>query len=261
MVLLVWKCSASELKVRWLIGMNFTKTLYEYWQNRKNRMLLEGKISWLSHDKIERQSILCSMIDAKKYVKGNVLDVGCGNKPYEPIFHNIVDDYIGLDFNRGFWARKNDVCGSSLVLPFRHNSFDTLISTQVLNEVPEPKEMLSQIYYVLNEGGHLILTVPMTWGLHNDPYDYYRFTTYGLRYLAESTGFKVVYIRARTGFWGMIGQRLSCYFMNVNGPPRNAVDTILRSCFCATIQLFYSFLDNVQRNERETLGYVLVAKK
>jgi len=121
-------------------------------------------------------------------------------------FFDVVEEYIGLDLPPYISANKSknqaDVYGSALNLPFKSESFDTVLSTQVLEHVPEPKKMLEEVYRVLKNGGCLILTAPMIWGLHEIPNDYYRYTEYGLRYLAESIGFKVVYIGTQTGFWG-----------------------------------------------------------
>ncbi len=184
-----------------------------YWKQRTRNLLLKGKISFLNPYKIANQGVLDSLIKAKKYTCGNILDMGCGSKPYSDIYSNINGKYTGIDLPVSESANKEekkaDVHGSVLELPFKSNSFDTVISLQVLEHVPEPQKMLKEAYRVLKKNGHLILTAPMTWGLHEVPHDYHRYTEYGLRYLAESMEFEIIYIKETCGFWGMFGERLS----------------------------------------------------
>ena len=75
-----------------------------------------------------------------------------------------------------------------------------------------PEDVFAQAYRVLKSGGFLVLTTPQTWGLHGAPHDYYRYTEYGLRYLAERAGFDVVRIEPTCGIWATVGQRLSSFF-------------------------------------------------
>lgn len=219
----------------------------------------------LNPDKIEKQSILNSLVDAKQYVKGKLLDIGCGNKPYLPLFFDVLDEYIGLDLpNSGSTNKpKNlaDVYCSVLKLPFQSNSFDTVISTQVLEHVAEPKTMLLEAHRVLKGGGYLILTAPMTWGLHEIPYDYYRYTEYGLKYLAEKAGFKIVYIKERFGFWAMIGQRISSRIYFLWGKPKSLFSEFIKRSVCAAFQAIFLSIDLFIKAEGETLGYIMVANK
>lgn len=195
--------------------------LKSYWREKSKNLLIKGKISWLEPHKIAKQSILSLLLSAKKYVRGRLLDVGCGNKPYEPIFADAINEYIGIDLpfseSANEAGKQIDVYASAFSLPFKSNSFDTVLCTEVLEHFPDPKKMLEEAYGVLKNKGYLILTAPMTWQLHAIPDDYYRYTKYGLKYLAESAGFEVVYIETLTGFWAVIGQKLSSYYINGRG--------------------------------------------
>jgi SAM-dependent methyltransferase len=246
-----------------------TLAVKEYWRRRTEKLLAKGKVSWLEIAKIDNQAILTSLINAKSYAKGKLLDAGCGNKHYEPIFSNFVDTHVGIDLPISESATKSekkvDVYGSVLNMPFKSESFDTVLSTEVLEHVPEPRKCLKEMYRVLKREGCLVLTAPMTWRLHEVPHDYYRYTKYGLKYLAESVGFEIVYIKARCGFWGVIGQKLSIYVYHLRGIPRSLIGEGAKRSLGAFIQIIFSLLDNINKDERETLGYtlgyILVAKK
>lgn len=239
--------------------------IHSYWKNRNKNLLYNGKISFLSPHKIENQSILNSIIEARKYANGKILDMGCGNKPYADIYCDISTTYIGIDLLASESANKEekkaDVYGSVLELPLRSDCFDTVLSFQVLEHVPEPKKMLKEAYRILKKDGHLILTAPLTWSLHEIPHDYYRYTKYGLKYLAENAGFEIIYIKERCSFWGVNGQRLSSRLYYLNGTPKSLVGEILKRSLCAVIQTIYLMLDKLDKQEADTLGYVMVAKK
>ncbi len=127
---------------------------------------------------------------AERYLpafRGRVLDLGAGHQPFRPFLPTDVQ-YYALDVVP---IRGNDVVGSALALPFAAATFDGVICTEVLEHVPEPEQALREIARVLRPGGRLYVTVPMTWGLHYEPHDYYRFTRYGIAYLVEKAGLRV----------------------------------------------------------------------
>ena len=52
------------------------------------------------------------------------------------------------------------VIGSVLEIPFENNSFDIIISSEVIEHVPNPLVAIKEMYRVLKPGGTLILTTP-----------------------------------------------------------------------------------------------------
>lgn len=234
-------------------------------KERDKRLLAKGKISYIYPDRIERQSILSSLIATRKYAHGKMLDAGCGAKPYKDIFNDSVDVYIGIDMLNSLSANKLiknvDVYGSIIYMPFKSDSLDTIISTQVLEHVSDPAAILDELYRVLSFNGHLILTAPLSWGLHEIPHDYYRYTQYGLKHLAEKAKFETIYIKPRGGFWKMIGQKLSGYVYYWRGEPKTLAGEGAKRAICGTIQIVFSILDKLDLHEGDTLGYVMVAKK
>lgn len=125
-------------------------------------------------------------------LKGQLLDVGCGTKPYKGMFN--VDAYIGLDIDTEASRIRGDAeylyDGTSF--PFADFSFDSLLCNQVLEHVFNPDEFLHEINRVLKPGGKLLLTVPFVWDEHEQPYDYARYSSFGLRALLEKHGFTIL---------------------------------------------------------------------
>jgi SAM-dependent methyltransferase len=131
-------------------------------------------------------------IEARKgYLYGKMLDVGCGSKPYRALF--AVDDYVGLEIDTPQTRARGiaDVWYDGKKFPFGDESFDSVLCNQVLEHIFTPDEFLREIHRVLKPGGHLLLTVPFVWDEHEQPYDYARYSSFGLRALLEKNNFVV----------------------------------------------------------------------
>lgn len=170
-----------------------------------------NKISYKSDYRLERQTILDAVTSFAPLAKGRLLDIGCGHKPYAPLFLPYVREYVGLDLVESPAGNDADVIGSVSALPFDDASFDTVISTQVIEHVPDPHVMLREIARVLGPGGVVLITAPFAWPLHEVPHDFQRFTRYGLEHLATAAGLDVERIDERGGFWMMMTQLFSEY--------------------------------------------------
>jgi SAM-dependent methyltransferase len=146
---------------------------------------------WVNPFYLARNGLHREICRLAPMLRGRLLDVGCGQKPYRQLF--AVDEYIGLELdtpeNR---ARKQaDHYYDGIRLPFPDESFDSVLCNQVLEHVFTPEDFLSEIRRVLKPGGKLLLTVPFVWDEHEQPWDYARYTTFGLKHLLEKTGFVV----------------------------------------------------------------------
>lgn len=133
-------------------------------------------------------------------IRGAVLDVGCGRKPYRRL--TPAESYTGLDLDTPDSRALGvaDVFYPGGPLPFPDASFDAVICSQVLEHVFEPEVFLREIGRVLRPGGRLVLTVPFAWDEHEQPRDYARYSSFGLRALLERTGYTVeVQRKANTG--------------------------------------------------------------
>jgi SAM-dependent methyltransferase len=132
-----------------------------------------------------------------------VLDAGAGECQYDYLFAHTR--YVAVDFAQGDaeWDYSRlDAIAQLTELPFPDHVFDAVVCTQVLEHVPEPKAVLKEIARVMRPGGNLLFTVPLTGEEHQQPYDFYRYTSFGLQYLFGEAGLDILEMRRLGGmFW------------------------------------------------------------
>jgi SAM-dependent methyltransferase len=164
------------------------------WHNRLIRRMLR--------DAIARR--------APRYLHGRLIDIGCGAKPYERLLEPFVAEHVGVDHEETVHGlARVDLVGTVYAIPAGSGSFDSALCTEVLEHVEEPLAALRECHRVLRPGGHLLLTCPFMWQLHEEPRDFFRYSREGLRYLLGAAGFTVVQIKPLGGFWTTWGQFLS----------------------------------------------------
>ncbi|MEO8856430.1 MAG: methyltransferase domain-containing protein, partial [Burkholderiaceae bacterium] len=148
-------------------------------------------------------------------LQGPLLDVGCGSKPYRALFQ--VERYVGLDIDSET-ARKRGVADAfydGTQFPFPDSAFASVLCNQVLEHVFKPEEFVQEIWRVLEPGGRLLLTVPFVWDEHEQPYDYARYSSFGLRALLQRNGFEVLEQRKLLSDFSMLVQLTIAYFYKV----------------------------------------------
>jgi SAM-dependent methyltransferase len=148
---------------------------------------------------------------------GLTLDVGSQNGPYAGHFPRRV----ALDLRRGAGVQ---IVGDAQALGIRDASFEVVLCTEVLEHVPEPQRMIDELFRVLEPGGRLLLTTRFLFPIHDAPYDYFRFTKYGLRHLLRR--FEIVELEEETDSVGTIAvllQRLGMQAQTLRRTPLRGI--------------------------------------
>lgn len=169
---------------------------------------------------IIRRSIWESIRKDAPFLKGKLLDFGCGSKSYKELF--LVEEYIGLDVEQSGHSHENeevDVFYDGKNIPFSNNTFDSCFSSEVFEHVFELNESLQEIFRVLKPGGTCLFVVPFVWDEHEIPYDFGRYSSFGLRHLLVKQGFQIENWRKDTHFIQVLGQLTCLYLFNVG--PKN----------------------------------------
>ena len=148
----------------------------------------------LSHPNyLTRKRLLQSVQRYSVKLKGILLDFGCGSKPYRSLFS--VEQYVGLDFENPGHPHINeqiDVFYDGKTIPFSNEHFDSIFSSEVLEHVFNPDEILKELNRVLKKEGTILLTCPFAICEHEVPNDFARYSSYGLKALFEKNGFEVI---------------------------------------------------------------------
>ena len=198
-----------------------------------------------------------------------MVDLGCGFKPYLTIFEGYVDSYFGVDFDEA--AEKHygketkpdlvaNVCNTNLT----NSSFDTLLSTQVMEHIDNTESYLKECYRILKPSGFGIFTVPFSWECHAEPYDYYRFTKHGLKYQFEKNGFDIIEIRPLEGAYATILQLTitSIYGSTIRQSMLVRIYRRIQRLFLVPILNILALkLDQFFYNDKLCLNYLVIVKK
>lgn len=200
----------------------------------------------------------------QKYAKGILVDIGCGNKPYEIWTKGKVAEYIGCDVVQSS-SNKVDVLCEANNIPLESSSFDTILSTQVIEHVEDHQGLVNEAYRLLKSNGYFILSGPMYWNLHEEPYDFFRFTKHGFKYILEKAGFEVCEIVSNGGAWATLGQVVNHTFEFRNSKA-NKVAKGLKYLFrklriYILVNRIFAYLDKKDFNPINTMNYVVVARK
>jgi SAM-dependent methyltransferase len=186
-----------------------------------------------------------------------VLDLGSGGAPYANLFPH--RRYVAADL-----SGPADVRCDATALPFARQSFDRIVCTEMLEHVPDPDAALAEMRRVIRDEGVLILTTPLTWGVHSVQ-DYHRWTAAALRRLLARHGFLTAEVRPRGGVLFGLAAILLVVPWQVFGPSaerrpwQSALFWItylllLPPAFCCLA------LDGLDRRREFTNGYVALAR-
>ena len=132
-----------------------------------------------------------------------VLDAGAGRGPYSKLFKHAR--YEAADFAQ-FAERHTPldyVCDITSI-PVEDARFDAIVCNQVLEHLPDPSAALCELRRVLKPGGRILLSAPLFYHEHQKPYDFFRYTRFGLRRLFDDAGFDVDSIEWLEGYFGTI---------------------------------------------------------
>ncbi len=125
-----------------------------------------------------------------RHVNGRTLDLGAGRLAWTDLVKTLTTTYIAGDIS--MQAKGLDVVfDTTKSLPFSHEAFQTVFCCSVLEHVPDPEIALREIARILAPSGIAIVSVPFCLQLHDEPYDYYRFTSYGIELLTTRAGFEI----------------------------------------------------------------------
>lgn len=199
-----------------------------------------------------------------------ILDLGAGEGWYRDRFPG--RRYAAVDFALGDprWDYGGlDVRADLHRLPFRDGCADAVLTTQTLEHLVDPQEFLREVARVLRPGGILLLTAPQSFREHQPPHDYWRFTRWSLRLLAERAGLVGIEVEPLGGYFAFMGDRLPAFHRYLFPKRRPLLLRALLLPLSLPSKAFFAWfcpfacarLDPLDRKRTWTNGYGMKARK
>lgn len=211
---------------------------------------------------IARKGLLKGIRELSSLLHGDLLDVGCGTKPYHELFR--VDSYIGLDLDSEASRSRGiaDYFYDGNIFPFNDNEFDSLLCNQVLEHVFNPDEFLGELRRVLKPDGKLLLTVPFVWDEHEQPYDYARYSSFGLNALFKKNGFNIVKHNKIGTDASIIFQLMNAYIYKITVGLPNSLRILMMLTVMAPINFLGLIFSRIlPKNPDLYLDHIVLAEK
>lgn len=210
--------------------------------------------NWLVH-KIHDEALAKRLL---KYASGILIDIGCGEKPYEILTKCIVREHIGLDYPGSLHDKESvNIFATAYETGLANDSVDTVLCTVVLEHLERPQNAINEMHRILKSGGYVLLSTPLIWHLHEEPRDFFRYTKYGLNHLFETAGFEIIEIKPLAGFIVTFTQEF-VYFIDHF---RRGIFKYPMILLQRSLQFVAYVLNRWDRSYKFTWAYLVVAKK
>jgi SAM-dependent methyltransferase len=194
---------------------------------------------------------------AERHASGVLFDFGCGGRQYESLFAPRLERYIAADVVAAVGVKLDVVLTPGEPVPMESGSADCVLSTQVLEHVPDPFFYVSEAARLLKPGGRFFLSAPMHWRHHEIPHDYFRFTRYGIQALLERAGLEPVEIRPSGGQFAVLGQSLLDHLSEY----RSRYPLIFRPGVIRVLNRLFTWLDRRYPDDCETINWLCLSRK
>lgn len=209
-----------------------------------------------------RKGLAKHVTDLAVNITGKSLDIGCGTKPYAHLFQS--SKYVGLEIdtpqNR---VNKNaDYFYDGNNFPFEDATFDSVVANEVFEHVFNPEQFLGEILRILKPRGLVLLTMPFVWDEHEQPYDYARYSSFGIKYLLEKHGFEIIEQRKSIDDIRVIFQLLNTYIYKKTITKSTFLNVLITLIFMAPFNILGELLSVITpRNPDLYLDNIVLAKK
>ncbi len=116
-------------------------------------------------------------------------------------------------------ARVRVVYGDGCRLELADESFDTVLSVQVLEHVFEPIRMVEESARVLRPGGKGVFLIPATSTMHLAPHYHGNFSRFWIQEAMKRAGLEIVELRPLGGVWSTLASRMVFFFLQAVRAP------------------------------------------
>lgn len=148
-----------------------------------------------------------AILEAKKYINGDLIDIGCGRMQYKKELTPFIKKYIGVDHPRISKLynpqNKPDILADAIHIPVKDKSFNSALLLEVLEYFSNPALVFKELARILKPNGVVIISSPFLYPQHDLPYDRARYTKTQIKEFLENSGFKIKKQFELGNFWEM----------------------------------------------------------
>jgi len=208
-----------------------------------------------------RKSLYKHINDLAEKLRGKLLDVGCGTKPYKDLFVN-VNEYIGLEIEREGQKKNAELMYDGKTIPVEDNTFDSILSTQVFEHVFNPDDFIRELNRVTKNGGMLLLSCPFVWDEHEQPYDYARYSSFGIRHILEQNGFEILELRKSINDFSIFPQLVNAYIVKTLFTENHFINLLITFFIVSFLNISGIILSKfLPKNDDFYLDNIVLARK
>jgi SAM-dependent methyltransferase len=132
-----------------------------------------------------------------------VVDLGCGDRPYQGLIRDYGCEYLPCDIDGPPDVIRIE---PGRPLPFANGSCQGVVSFQVLEHVWDLDAYLGEAHRLLCPDGWLLLSTHGSWPYHPHPTDFRRWTRAGLIRELETRGFAILNVLPIVGLLALTSQ-------------------------------------------------------
>lgn len=191
-----------------------------------------------------------------------VFDAGAGDSHWRKNLPTNIK-YISMDLGVGdvnVDYSNLDISGDLRNIPLPDNSVDIVICIQVLEHLPQPWRVIEELHRILKSGGKIFASCPQGEPQHQVPYDFYRYTVYGLRSIFEQYDFKIDFIIPQTGNFAKIKNDIY-HSANIMKESHKRIQAVTLKIMGRILFLIFGANDSDTHFQTNTVGHFIQATK
>lgn len=195
-------------------------------------------------------------------ITGKTLDIGCGTKPYMHLYRS--NEYVGLEIDtpQNRKDKSAEFYYDGKYFPFEDDTFNSVVANEVFEHVFNPDEFINETLRILKPNGLILLTMPFVWDEHEQPHDFARYSSFGIKALLEKHGFEIVEQRKSTDDIRVIFQLLNTYIYKKTITKNAWINVLATLVLIAPFNIIGQLLSLVTpRNADLYLDNIVLARK
>lgn len=195
--------------------------------------------------------------------KGLLLDIGSGPQQFGDLYENYQKTTIDFAPYQGI----DVVYDMGKGLPFESDTYDIVVSTNTFEHIYNCKELIKECYRVTKKSGLLVGSTPFQLCVHQEPHDYFRYTSFALEKMMIDAGYSDITVVSLGTHNQLLNQTIDHFYSSLENTvkDKSIIQFYVVRIFWKLSKVLQRILASISRplppSIKHTLGYGFVAKK